>query len=62
MEELHKKTLEEDPSAFDYDGVYDQMKEKQILPKTQERKDRVVLLLVRNWQIHIELSSVNVFR
>lgn len=40
VEEQHKKALEEDPSAFDYDGVYDQMKEKQVLPKEQDRQDR----------------------
>lgn len=40
VEELHKKTLEEDPSAFDYDGVYDQMKEKQSRPKEMDRQDR----------------------
>lgn len=40
IEEQHKKTLEEDPSAFDYDGVYDQMKEEQVRPKEQDRQDR----------------------
>ncbi|XP_051134221.1 uncharacterized protein LOC127253607 [Andrographis paniculata] len=40
VEEQHKKALEEDPSAFDYDGVYDDMKEKQILPKVQDRQDK----------------------
>ncbi|XP_057773765.1 uncharacterized protein LOC130993063 isoform X2 [Salvia miltiorrhiza] len=40
VEEQHKKVLEEDPLAFDYDGVYDQMKEKQVRPKEQDRQDR----------------------
>ncbi|KAG8387447.1 hypothetical protein BUALT_Bualt02G0022300 [Buddleja alternifolia] len=40
VEEQHKKALEEDPSAFDYDGVYDKMKEKQIRPVEQDRQDR----------------------
>ncbi|KAL9171498.1 hypothetical protein ABFS82_04G212800 [Erythranthe guttata] len=40
VEEQHKKALEEDPSVFDYDGVYDKMKEKQVLPAQQERVDR----------------------
>jgi len=29
LEQQHKAILEEDPSAFDYDGVYDQIKEQQ---------------------------------
>ncbi|GER53056.1 coiled-coil domain-containing protein 55 [Striga asiatica] len=40
VEEQHKKALEEDPSAFDYDGVYDKMKEKQVRPIEQDRQDR----------------------
>nr|GFC41313.1 hypothetical protein [Tanacetum cinerariifolium] len=28
VEELHKKALEEDPSAFAYDEIYDEMLEK----------------------------------
>ncbi|KAG6414729.1 hypothetical protein SASPL_122103 [Salvia splendens] len=40
VEEQHKKVLEEDPLAFDYDGVYDQMKEKQVRPKVEDRQDR----------------------
>ncbi|KAL3828608.1 hypothetical protein ACJIZ3_017410 [Penstemon smallii] len=40
IEEQHKKALEEDPSVFDYDGVYDKMKEKQVRPVEQDRKDR----------------------
>lgn len=39
-EEQHKKALEEDPLAFDYDGVYDKMKEKQVRPRVQDRQDR----------------------
>ncbi|CAA0826581.1 Coiled-coil domain-containing protein 55 (DUF2040 [Striga hermonthica] len=40
IEEQHKKALEEDPSVFDYDGVYDKMKEKQVRPVEQDRQDR----------------------
>ncbi|KAL1557585.1 nuclear speckle splicing regulatory protein 1-like [Salvia divinorum] len=40
VEEQHKKVLEEDPLAFDYDGVYDQMKEKQVRLKVEDRQDR----------------------
>ncbi|XP_073147367.1 uncharacterized protein [Henckelia pumila] len=39
-EEQHKKALEEDPLAFDYDGVYDKMKEKQVRPREQDRQVR----------------------
>lgn len=34
--------MEEDPSAFDYDGVYDEMKEKTLRPRQQDRDDRKV--------------------
>ncbi|XP_078172850.1 uncharacterized protein LOC144566699 isoform X2 [Carex rostrata] len=40
IEEQHKKALEEDPSVFDYDGVYDDMKEKIAKPKIQEKTER----------------------
>ncbi|KAF3337784.1 nuclear speckle splicing regulatory protein 1-like protein [Carex littledalei] len=40
IEEQHKKALEEDPSVFDYDGVYDDMKEKIAKPKIQEQTER----------------------
>lgn len=40
VEDQHKKALEEDPSVFDYDGVYDKMKEKQVRPKELDRQDR----------------------
>ncbi|XP_008799689.2 nuclear speckle splicing regulatory protein 1-like [Phoenix dactylifera] len=40
IEEQHKKALEEDPSVFDYDGVYDEMKEKIARPKIQDRAER----------------------
>lgn len=44
IEEQHKKALEEDPSVFDYDGVYDDMKEKIAKPKIQEKTERKVSL------------------
>ncbi|XWS73851.1 hypothetical protein CRYUN_Cryun02cG0164700 [Craigia yunnanensis] len=40
VEEQHKKALEEDPSVFDYDGVYDEMKEKVVRPRVQDREER----------------------
>ncbi|XP_027366657.1 nuclear speckle splicing regulatory protein 1-like [Abrus precatorius] len=40
VEEQQKKALEEDPSIFDYDGVYDKMKEKVALPLAQDREER----------------------
>ncbi|KAH9627410.1 hypothetical protein KSS87_012060 [Heliosperma pusillum] len=40
VEEQHKKALEEDPSVFDYDGVYDDMKNQIIKPKVKEREQR----------------------
>lgn len=43
VEEQHKKALEEDPSVFDYDGVYDEMKEKIVRPKIQDKTERKVL-------------------
>ena len=44
IEEQHKKALEEDPSVFDYDGVYDEMKEKVVRPRVQDREERKVNL------------------
>ncbi|KAF2291881.1 hypothetical protein GH714_035978 [Hevea brasiliensis] len=40
IEEQHKKALEEDPSVFDYDGVYDEMKLKIAQPREQDREER----------------------
>lgn len=40
IEEQHKKALEEDPSVFDYDGVYDDMKQKIAQPREQDRHER----------------------
>ncbi|XP_011627532.2 nuclear speckle splicing regulatory protein 1 isoform X1 [Amborella trichopoda] len=40
VEDLHKKALEEDPSVFDYDGVYDQMKSQIANPIQQDRQKR----------------------
>lgn len=44
IEEQHKKALEEDPSVFDYDGVYDDMKEKVAKPKIQDQTERKVII------------------
>ncbi|XP_065017806.1 uncharacterized protein LOC135644265, partial [Musa acuminata AAA Group] len=40
IEEQHKKAMEEDPSVFDYDGVYDEMKGKIARPKVKDRTER----------------------
>ncbi|XP_038877232.1 nuclear speckle splicing regulatory protein 1-like [Benincasa hispida] len=40
IEDQHRKALEEDPSVFDYDGVYDQMKEKAVQPRAYDREER----------------------
>uniref|UniRef100_A0A1J3DSF3 Nuclear speckle splicing regulatory protein 1 n=1 Tax=Noccaea caerulescens TaxID=107243 RepID=A0A1J3DSF3_NOCCA len=40
IEEQHKKALEEDPCAFAYDEVYDDMKQKAVLPQRQDRTER----------------------
>lgn len=40
IEEQHKKALEEDPSVFDYDGVYDDMKAKIAQPRAMDREER----------------------
>ena len=42
IEEQRKKVLEEDPTVFDYDGVYDDMKQEAIQPRVQDRQDRMV--------------------
>ncbi|KAK7849451.1 nuclear speckle splicing regulatory protein 1 [Quercus suber] len=43
IEEQQKKALEEDATVFDYDGVYDDMKQKAIQPRVQDRQDRMVV-------------------
>ncbi|KAK2431908.1 hypothetical protein P8452_44989 [Trifolium repens] len=40
VEEQQKKALEEDPTIFDYDGVYEKMKEKVARPLIQDREER----------------------
>jgi coiled-coil domain-containing protein 55 len=44
VEEQQKKAMEEDPSVFAYDEVYDDMKQKAALPKMQDRVVREVSL------------------
>ncbi|XP_065017829.1 uncharacterized protein LOC135644292 [Musa acuminata AAA Group] len=41
IEEQHKKAMEEDPSVFEYDGVYDKMKGKITRPMVQDRTERM---------------------
>ncbi|QHO07942.1 Coiled-coil domain-containing protein [Arachis hypogaea] len=42
IEEQQKKALEEDPTVFDYDGVYDKIKEKVARPLILDREERKV--------------------
>lgn len=39
IEEQQRKALEEDPNVFDYDGCYDEMKQKSGRRKVQDRAD-----------------------
>lgn len=41
-EELHKKALEEDPMAFEYDTVFDNMKQAAVRKTTQDKHKREV--------------------
>ncbi|KAJ6340347.1 hypothetical protein OIU77_008162 [Salix suchowensis] len=45
IEDTHKKALEEDPSVFDYDGVYDEMKQKIAQPKALDRQKESLNIL-----------------
>ncbi|GAQ90199.1 hypothetical protein KFL_006120030 [Klebsormidium nitens] len=40
LEQQHAAALKEDPNVFDYDGVYDQMKEAQARPTEQQQAQR----------------------
>lgn len=40
VEQQHKEALEQDPSVFDYDGVYDEMKSKTARPLQEEQTKR----------------------
>ncbi|XP_062105536.1 uncharacterized protein LOC133817143 [Humulus lupulus] len=54
IEEQKRKALEEDPLAFDYDGVYDEMKSKTTQPQTQdleERKPKYIQNLLRKAEL-----------
>jgi coiled-coil domain-containing protein 55 len=44
VEEMQKKAIEEDPSVFAYDEVYDDMKEKAARPKMQAKVVRQVII------------------
>ncbi|KAL5649858.1 hypothetical protein ACJX0J_040667, partial [Zea mays] len=37
VEEQQKKAMEEDPSVYAYDELYDEMKEKEARPKMQDK-------------------------
>ncbi|CAN0890807.1 Nuclear speckle splicing regulatory protein 1 [Linum grandiflorum] len=40
IEEQHKKALQEDPSVFDYDGVYDEMKQAIVRPRIEDKEQK----------------------
>jgi hypothetical protein len=40
VKEQQKKALDEYPTTFDYDGVYDKMKEKVARPLIQDHEER----------------------
>lgn len=42
IEEQQRKALAEDPNVFDYDGCYDEMKQKSVRRKVQDRADTQV--------------------
>lgn len=41
IEEQERKALEQDLSVFNYDGVYDEMKQRAIQPRVQDRQERM---------------------
>ncbi|KAK7357920.1 hypothetical protein VNO80_17217 [Phaseolus coccineus] len=72
VKELQKKALEEGPSIFDYDGVYDKMKAKEIRPLTQDREEKKDLVvskfheyrlkvLVSTWELVFDMYGHNSF-
>lgn len=56
VEQQYQKALEEDPTAFDYDGVYDEMKGNQVRPIHEDRAKREVGATL------FDFFSVNFFR
>jgi coiled-coil domain-containing protein 55 len=40
VQQLHAAALAEDPSVFDYDGVYDSMQQAKAQPRQQEKLQR----------------------
>lgn len=52
--------MEEDPSVFAYDEVYDDMKEKAARPKMQDKVVREVILRPVHWLLSICASSASV--
>lgn len=44
IEEQQRKALAEDPNVFDYDGCYDEMKQKSVRRKVQDRADTQVYM------------------
>ena len=40
VQQQYEEALAQDPSVFDYDGVYDQLQQERTLPKQQEKIER----------------------
>ncbi|KAK2446040.1 nuclear speckle splicing regulatory protein [Trifolium repens] len=60
VKEQQKKALDEYPTAFDYDGVYDKMKEKVARPLIQDHEERVrCSSLASFYCIHSLVKKVN---
>jgi coiled-coil domain-containing protein 55 len=48
VKEQQKKALDEYPTIFDYDGVYDRMKEKVAHPLIQDGEERGMVAALSN--------------
>lgn len=62
VEEQKKKAIEEDPSVYAYDEVYDDMKEKEARPKMQAKVVREVIRPVLPPSIVYLRRSVSLLR
>jgi coiled-coil domain-containing protein 55 len=40
VQQIYEDALAQDPSVFDYDGVYDSMQEQKLVPKQQDKLKR----------------------
>lgn len=54
VQEMYAAALAEDPSVFDYDGVYDKLQQVKVVPKQQDkisRQPRYIASLVEQAQV-----------